>query len=87
MFTCRADCQYLCLAAAAVNNESTSTAYEEKHFGKDYQVEANDPFRKAAPFELQQIRADADYEDTIGADHKGALFIVHKKSEVLRLAF
>ena len=84
-----------------VNEGSTSTGYEEKHFvlsptpaprwprptalttREDLLTNANDPFVEAAPVELHRIQGGANHEMDIP---EVALFIVIKKSKVLRLA-
>ena len=61
-----------------MSNGSTSTAYEQKHFGKDLCAKANDPFEMASPFDLQYIQAEKNEYD----EDYGALFIFLKESEV-----
>ena len=68
-----------------MSNRSTSTAYEQKHFGKDLRAEANDPFEMASPFDLEFIYAPPlKYHDAGDEYHpySGALFIFLKESEV-----
>ena len=56
--------------------------YEQKHFGKTLRAQADDPFEKASPFELQYIRAQEDYQSEESYD--SALFIFLQQSKVLR---